>query len=375
MERFNNDGSVDTSFGTNGNGIVISSTTQWINAVALQQVSGVTDEEIVVAGNAGNAGPNFFIARYLANGTLDTSFGTNGQTTISFGSTLPSGISAIAVQSNGNIVLVGSTGGAAGDIFSAGSNLALARLTVNGMPDTTFRSGGKLTSTLPSGAAVVLQPDGKIIVGGSGKIGNKGKNSAGFVVSRFTTAGALDPTFGSGGEVLTTFSGAFGIGGLALDSSGNVVAVGTTTITSGKSVSQLIAIARYTPAGKLDTNFAGTGQTTTAFPGVAKSSGSLVAIQPSDGKILVAGVAVGVGHGIVRFNTNGTLDSSGLGSFGQAGSVETAFMGSGSSQGVVGIILDPSAPGSTFAGTFVVVGAWLQNNSQVEYFTLARYFQ
>src|ERR1035441_9393197 len=40
MERFNNDGSVDTSFGTNGNGIVISSTTQWINAVALQQVSG-----------------------------------------------------------------------------------------------------------------------------------------------------------------------------------------------------------------------------------------------------------------------------------------------------------------------------------------------
>jgi uncharacterized delta-60 repeat protein len=372
MERFNSDGSVDNTFGSNHNGIVFSSTTQWINAVALQQVG--SEEEIVVAGNNANLVASFLIARYHTDGTLDTSFGTNGQTTVSFGSKVPSTVSALAVQSDGQIVLVGSTGGSAGVVFDIGTNLAMARLTVGGVLDTSFGSGGKLTSTLPAGVAAVIQPTyGKIVVGGGGKLSSKGNSSQGFVVARFTTAGVPDATFGSGGAVVTSFAGTSGVAALALDSSGRLVAVGTLFVTVNRKSTVLMALARYLPTGQLDPSFgSGTGKTSLSFPGVVNVSASRVALQPYDPtdpanltnqKILVAGGADSE-SAVVRCNTDGTLDAS----FGPMGGlVETASMGSGG-----GLALD-STTGGTFSGTFVTVGNWTPVN--LNYLTLARYFQ
>src|SRR5439155_8339942 len=128
------------------------------NRVALQD-----DGKIVVAGDTLAPGNNdFAVARYNANGSLDTSFNGTGKATADF-SQIDYGRS-VAVQGDGKIVVAGDAEHGDGRIF------AVARFKADGTPDTSFNKTGKVTTDFGGGKAeargVAVQSDGKIVVAG-----------------------------------------------------------------------------------------------------------------------------------------------------------------------------------------------------------------
>jgi uncharacterized delta-60 repeat protein len=120
-----------------------------------------------------------------------------------------------------------------------------------------------------------------------------------------TIAGSLDPTFGTGGQVLTNFGDFSNATSTAIQSDGKIVVAGT-VINSANGRGDF-AVARYNSNGNLDTTFNGTGEVLTdvAYQGGFASS---VVIQ-SDGKIVVAGQGTFAGGAVVRYNSNGSLDT------------------------------------------------------------------
>ncbi len=186
--------------------------------------------------------------------------------------------------------------------------------------------------------AVTTQADGKILAAGS--LDALANNQQDFVVARFNANGSLDTTFGvDGPDVGTTpdgfinfdFSFASGqnfVHDITLDSLGRIIVVG-----SGPSASNFLSwtVARLTTSGQLDTSFNGTGKVVTPWTGITGNIGAEahgVAVQ-SDDKIVVVGDVRNVSFdgefdfGIVRYNTNGSLDST----FGTGGRVKTDFFG------------------------------------------------
>ena len=132
---------------------------------------------------------------FNANGTLDTTFGTNGYTVVNFGSTFPF-ISAIAIDPAGRIVVAGDA-----QFSNSGPDaMAVARLTANGMLDTTFGSGGStVITTGANGGSVtslVVQADNKIVVGGLAITSGYSDQAA---LVRLTAGGVLDSTFNGSG--------------------------------------------------------------------------------------------------------------------------------------------------------------------------------
>src|SRR5205085_6356209 len=109
----------------------------------------------------------FALARYNSDGTLDATFGSGGKVTTVFGTNGAVAL-ALALQPDGKIV-------AAGVTASSTSNFALARYNTNGTLDTSFGSGGKVTTNFSGGndyaRGVAIQADGKIVVAGSSNIG------------------------------------------------------------------------------------------------------------------------------------------------------------------------------------------------------------
>ena len=155
-------GSLDTTFGTGG--IVAIGNRAWANALGIQ-----TDGKIVAAGYSSNgSNEDFSLVRYNADGSLDTTFGTGGIVTTTIGSDAYA--QALGIQTDGKIV-------AAGDYYN-GSNyeFALVRYTADGSLDTTFGTGGIVTTTIGSGNAwanaLGIQTDGKIVAAGQSSNGS-----------------------------------------------------------------------------------------------------------------------------------------------------------------------------------------------------------
>jgi uncharacterized delta-60 repeat protein len=285
------------------------------NAVALQ-----SDGKMIVAGYATGSSQDFALARYNTDGSLDTSFGVGGTVTTDFSSNTDSA-AGVAVQSDGKIILVGAT-----DSTGAG-DFALARYTASGSLDSSFGSGGKVTTDfsrrIDGARAVALQGDGKIVVAGLsytvGKTGYNGDDE--IALARYNTDGSLDTSFGSRGKVLTSIgSGAAVTYGVALQGDGKIVVSGSALGNSGD-----FAIARYTAGGRLDTTFGSGGTVLTDFAGHADQAFG-VAIQ-GDGKIVAVGETnPGSGYddfALARYTTSGSLDTT----FGSGGKVTTDFAG------------------------------------------------
>ncbi|HEY2389171.1 MAG TPA: hypothetical protein VGK30_19645 [Candidatus Binatia bacterium] len=162
LARFNVDGTLDTSFGSNGASVTdIAGSEDNAFALALQK-----DGKIVAAGYATTgATTDFAVARYGTDGTLDTSFGVGGKVTTAFGTTNDQWDRAFAVvvQKSGDIVAVG----------TAHDDVALARYLSNGTLDTSFLAGSGTVTTdvapglLDEGLAALLTPGGSIVVAGS----------------------------------------------------------------------------------------------------------------------------------------------------------------------------------------------------------------
>jgi uncharacterized delta-60 repeat protein len=183
--RFNIDGSLDQSFGSGGIAVNnISSGYDYTYAVALQ-----SDGKIVTSGSTSGQA---FVARYNTDGSLDTSFGSNGLVTDSFGGSDTA--FDVAIQSDGKIVATGADSNGNGTMF-------VIRYNSNGSHDTSFASNGIYTASAPAGAVgLVIQSDGKIVLGGWVR-----NAYLSWAMSRLNSDGTLDTSFGNNGLVVTDF--------------------------------------------------------------------------------------------------------------------------------------------------------------------------
>jgi uncharacterized delta-60 repeat protein len=246
------------------------------------------------------------VARLNADGNLDTQFGTNGWALAAFpvfqGQPSVAQANAMAIASDGKIVVAGSTG--TEGLEGQPTAIAAARFNPDGTLDTSFGTGGEVINALgqdPSQVtdgdaayAVLIQPDGKIVLGGEQITGSF--SSPNFALMRLNTDGSPDLSFGDGGVVLTTISNnsfVFSIGGLALQTDGKLVAVGTNFIESDNSadVFSAIVLARYDPNGSLDSSFGQGGLVVNDSP-TGGDGGYAVALQSGTGKIVVAGFSL-----------------------------------------------------------------------------------
>jgi len=307
------DGSLDTSFSSDG---LLTTSFGGIDeayAVAVQ-----ADGKIVAAGNAWNGSNyDFALARYNSDGSLDTTFSGDGLLTTSFGSSDDYAY-AMALQADGKIVT-------AGNVYD-GSNydFALARYNPDGSLDTTFSDDGLLTTDFGSGSddgahAVALQADGKIVVAG---YASNGSNDD-FALTRYNPDGSLDTTFSNDGLLTTNFgSGNDGADAVALQADGKIITAGYAY--TGDDFTDDFALARYNPDGSLDTTFSGDGLLTTAVSS-SYDFANAVALQ-ADGKIVAAGYAdnFGFNFALARYNPDGSLDTT----FNDDGWLTTVFGGS-----------------------------------------------
>jgi uncharacterized delta-60 repeat protein len=283
-------GSLDTAFGTGG---IVTTNLTALGAggeeAALQEPNG----DIVVSLNQG-------MLRFLPNGQLDTSFGTGGLAT----GILVQSANALAVQPNGQIITSGVN--LAGPATSP--IVGITRLNVNGTVDTTFGTDGTTTipvtlagiATAVGPTAMLVQPDGKILVTGTASVrtGRRTGITDG-VVARLNTNGRLDTTFGTGGLTLIT-ANQFPAG-LGLDAAGDIFA-----LPSQSQLTPQPGVTELSPSGQLDA-------TVTPNPLTATSAGATV---DRNNEQFVYARAVSLGSEtlfdveIQRYTTAGTLASS-----------------------------------------------------------------
>ena len=251
LDRFTSAGKLDSSFGSQGAVIFKFSS---LTGIALQPdgriLAGV--QSFIVVGAR--------VARLLANGSFDTSFGTNG---FAFP---PGGTGTLEVLSTGEILVFGRL---------------VSRLTSSGAIDPEFGVSGQLMAP-NSGHA--LAANGDILAAGS-LVSDPTVPSSAFATFAYQNVGIGDPAFGKNGGASTTFSGfpTVTVAGLGLESSGAIVELGTAATRSLGA----FGLVRYTPQGQLDSSFGSGGTVTTSF-GSSVATASAIAIQ-SDDKIVVAG--------------------------------------------------------------------------------------
>jgi len=278
------------------------------------------------------AGAAMLLASAVAiahDGNLDAGFGTDGIAIIDFGANATA--YGLAIDPSNRIVLGGTVDGGA----ASGTDFAVARLTPDGQPDTSFSFDGKTTIAVGDGGAydgnfnTITQSDGKIVVIGEGPDTAVGTDDSDFKLVRLNTDGTLDPTFSGDGKAYVNFD----LGGTnadrALDgvqlANGKLVVVGNAEV-DGQGTD--FAIARLNADGTRDTSFNGDGRVTIHFDLDTVNldeTASSVAID-ANGAILVAGVAEtatasSYDMAIARILPNGTLDPN----FGGDGRVTIAF--------------------------------------------------
>jgi len=264
--RLNANGTLDNTFGDHGVAMTRFSTSNDEGyAVALQP-----DGKIVIAGDA--AATYLGVARLLADGTPDSSFGTNGLVT---GNWCSSG-KAISVMADGRIVTASN---------SFGFSLLATRLLSSGALDTTFNHTG-YAKTLAGDSydycnAMQLQSDGKIILAGGGTFGAAGSD---FALVRYNLDGSLDRTFGDTGVAHIDFKGDDDEAwAMCLTTDGRILVGGQVTIASN----QDFGVVRLTGDGKADTTFGINGKISTDIEGYPDFA-LAIAIQ-QDGKVLLGG--------------------------------------------------------------------------------------
>lgn len=298
-------GDLDTTFDSDG----IVSTSLSGNPAVFSNIIAQPDEKIIAVGykdqNTDWSAPyDVLMVRYLEDGSPDTTFGTDGIYTASINGT-DGRFYAAALQPDGKIIAVGYS------VNGGQKAFLVTRFNSDGSLDTTFGSSGITTSSFGAGGDVAydvaIQEDGKIVVAGSVEA-TSGSYLYDFVIARYTDAGVLDTTFNSTGYAIVSLkSDARDYAkNVAIQSDGKIIATGPVE-TGNFTNSFNVATIRLTSAGMLDTSFNGSGIAPFYGTGSSSNEGGM-AIQ-NDGKIVVATIISSVDIGAVRYNTDGSADT------------------------------------------------------------------
>lgn len=307
--RLERDGSLDASFGNGGKLLTpvgAGAASDQAHAVFVQP-----DGKILVAGSSdsgGNAGLDFAILRYKADGTLDPEFGNGGKVVIAMGGDVDVA-RALLLQADGKILVAGDSN-ANGP--TSGTDFALARLLANGQLDTSFGNGGKVLTALKSAtgrdsvtALVMQNVDGDprlVAIGGDGD----------FLAARYQLNGQLDGGFGINGKVVGLFNASIG-------SANAVVPLGDGRLVLAGHINHDVALVRLSVDGQLDASFGTGGKVITAVSTDNWDQATSL-VRQTDGKLLVGGwVNEGAGSAgdmlLLRYSASGQLDAG----FGTAG--------------------------------------------------------
>ena len=291
--RYLEDGTPDPAFG-GGDGIV---TLPIGPSAAGSAVALLSDQRIAIAGSVQIDTSDFDAAAFLLTtaGELDSSFDDDGVSVVRFGGDVDFA-SGIDVDSSDRIVLAGSV-----QETAFGGQMAIARLTSEGVPDSTFSSDGKRTIRFPSGQTraqdVEIQANGRIVLAG------RRLEPGGFALARLLPGGALDTAYSDDGRVVT--GSVYGANALSLQPDGKVIAAG-----KGLTSSPDFMLVRYRANGSLDRTFHGDGIVRTNFDGL-EDDASDVEVQPN-GKIVAVGTVEIHGQqphiGIARYLPSGIRD-------------------------------------------------------------------
>lgn len=305
--RYKIDGTIDNSFGAGG---VVTIRQNPIKTAGSYAVALQSDGRIIVGGYTWTDDNNdFALVRLKTNGVVDSSFGTDGwvYTPVSPITVYPFGddkIRRIKVLSDNSII-------AAGYAYNGVDNdFALAKYDANGALVTTFGTNGKIVLDINNDDFITdlgITGTGNIAVVGNSNTSTNTDIS----VAQFTAAGIPDPDFNSGHVLTTGLTGNYEAYGLAVQSNNYLVITGLTPPTSAKDV----YVARITTTGEFDTNFGTTGEITINYgAGISNDEGRSIAVQ-SDGKILIAGITDAITPPstydilLIRLNSNGSLDT------------------------------------------------------------------
>ena len=276
LARYSAGGVLDTSFSGDGLQTTDFGAADGGTAMAVQ-----ADGRIVVGGNSGG---NFALARYDANGGLDTSFSGDGKQTTDFGGFDSS--NDVAIGADGAIVAVGTH--AFGDLRAA--NFALARYSAGGaLVSVQTTDFGHSQSTYDSGEGVAIQADGHIVVVGYGQEQDQfgGYYPRDLQLARYDVSGALDSTFSDDGRLATSF-GADSLGyGVALEGNGRIVAIGK--------AAGAFTLARFNTDGTLDATFSDDGKQTSDAALAGADEVGVDGVLQADGKLVTVGTAAGAG--------------------------------------------------------------------------------
>jgi uncharacterized delta-60 repeat protein len=325
-----------------------------------------------------------------------TSPGGDGSTTPDPTSLLPASwtVSTQITQPDGKLVVVGS----ATDDATSGQDFAVARFNADGSLDTTFGNDGMIVTPFATqdfnfaqADAVDLQPDGSVVVGGSapGIDANGNEQAFEFTIVRYTADGLLDGSFGNGGVVQVSFGGDDNADTVTVQPDGTILTSGTSapsgggidgTLSGTGSVSDVTV--QLNADGSLVTSFGNGGEIITAPPPdttPADPTSLLPAtwtistqITQPDGKLVVAGSATddatsGQDFAVARFNADGSLDTS----FGDGGMVVTPFATQDFNSAQADAV-DLQPDGSIVVGGSAP-GIDANGNEQASEFTIVRY--
>lgn len=309
LMRYTTLGQLDATFGTGGVVTLRQSTNAEANPFAITVLG---DNKILVAGSSWMSSKDFAVLKLKENGTPDSTFGVNGWASTPV-LAFKDEATAMVVQPDGKIVVAGTAEVANG---TEKYDFGVARFNANGTIDGGFGSGGVATININDNdiaEGIALQKDGKILVGGTS---NK-DGDANYTVVRYTSGGVLDPSYGVGGIAtydLATFgsAGSYDLGhGMAIQSDDKVILTGFSAPGGGGNGN--VVTIRLTILGQLDASFSGDGIANFNYGVSNTDEGSRAVAIQSDGKIVVGGDTSGE-HAwfdllLLRYKTDGTLDS------------------------------------------------------------------
>ena len=351
LTRYTANGSLDTTFGNQGRALTDFGGDDRATAVRV-----LPDGSILVAGtstrlvNGAAAGSEFALARYDADGTLDTTFGNGtGKVLASFSSD-PSNLSSdaantLAVNPRGTIYVAGSS-----DAGGAGRDFAVAAFNADGSQATAFNGTGKALLDFTSGDdsvnGIAFGRNNDLILAGSTQ--NPATGTTAIALAKLHANGAVDPTFGKNGRVSKSVGGHDDeASSVAVQPDGKIVAGGFATSGSAEdgTLTSDFTLVRFTATGRIHRAFGNGGTVITSFGQTAAITSVLVL---SNGKIVASGkttatlASVAINQldvAIAQYNSNGTLDPT----FGGTG---TTILSLGSAPGSVG-----SSPAGTSVGS------------------------